>query len=301
MDLRSCKLRFTERQVRAVVADASGERGRDLEGAAAQRVLAAAEPLRAAVAPGARALSIDALERVLRASTGDAERPGVRVAGDGWRALEGAVREVARAILIELLPQTEVPGGPSDPAFWSGIWRAGRDGWELARPAPPLARWVAAQRAPLGRALVVGCGRGHEARMLADAGADVIAVDLAAEAIAAARALGGLVDFRQVDLFDLPAARERFDLALEHTCFCAIDPARRAEYAGVMGQVVVSGGRLVGLFWQHGRAGGPPFSTTPDEVAVCFAPWFEIASSEIAPDSVASRAGQEWLTEMRRR
>ncbi|MCC6993713.1 MAG: methyltransferase domain-containing protein [Deltaproteobacteria bacterium] len=323
MDLRSCKLRWAAGHVRAVVVDAGGERGRDLEGAAAARVLAAAEPLRVALAAGADALSIDVGDRVVRASV-----PGVRADGARFVALEAEVREVARAILNELLPSraADEPATPSDPAFWSMIWQTGRDGWELGRAAPPLARWVAAHPARRARALVVGCGRGHEVRMLAQAVAAevVVGVDFAPEAIEAARALtadgteaaagagaagagaagagaaaGSRIEFRQADVFTLAAAPERYDLALEHTCFCAIAPERRAEYARVMQAVLVPGGRLVGLFWQHGRAGGPPFSVTRDEVEQLFvAAGFAVAGVEKAPDSVASRAGQEWLIEL---
>ncbi len=306
MDLRSCKLRWAAGHVRAVVVDAGGERGRDLEGAAAARVLAAAEPLRAALDAGADALSIDVDDRVVRASV-----PGVRADGARFAALEAEVREVARAILNELLPaRGDQPATPSDPAFWSMIWQTGRDGWELGRAAPPLARWVATHPERRARALVVGCGRGHEVRMLARAGAAelVVGVDFAPEAIAAARALaaaeaeaaaGSRVEFRQADVFTLAAAPERYDLVLEHTCFCAIAPERRAEYARVMQAVLVPGGRLVGLFWQHGREGGPPFSVTRGEVEQLFAATgFTVAGAETAPDSVASRAGQEWLMEL---
>ncbi len=308
MDLRSCKLRWAAGHVRAVVVDAGGERGRDLEGAAAARVLAAAEPLRAALDAGADALSIDVGDRVVRASV-----PGVRADGARFAALEGEVREVARAILNELLPvrTADSQPAPSDPAFWSMVWQTGRDGWELGRAAPPLERWVAAHPARRARALVVGCGRGHEVRMLARAGAAevVVGVDFAPEAIAAARALteaaataGSQVEFHQADVFTLAAAPERYDLVLEHTCFCAIAPERRAEYARVMQAVLVPGGRLVGLFWQHGREGGPPFSVTRGEVEQLFtSTGFTVASAETAPDSVASRAGQEWLMEFVRR
>ena len=78
---------------------------------------------------------------------------------------------------------------PSDPQFWREAGRSRRKGWEIGQAAPPLARWFAAHP-PVGkRTLVVGCGRGHEARMLAAAGAEVVAVDFAPEAIAEARLL----------------------------------------------------------------------------------------------------------------
>ncbi|HEX9105131.1 MAG TPA: methyltransferase domain-containing protein, partial [Polyangia bacterium] len=93
---------------------------------------------------------------------------------------------------------------PSDPQFWRDKYAQAKQGWELGRPAPPLERWFAAHPPTGKRALVVGCGRGHEARMLARAGAHVVAVDFAPEALAEAQALAEreavAVDFRLRDL-----------------------------------------------------------------------------------------------------
>lgn len=192
---------------------------------------------------------------------------------------------------------------PSDPEFWRAHWRRERQGWELGRAAPPLERWFAAHPPAGRRALVVGCGRGHEARLLARGGADVVAVDFAAEAIAQARALadaeGLRIDFRQRDLFTLDG--ETFDLAVEHCCFCAIDPARRDEYVDVMARLVRPGGELVGLFYAHGRPGGPPFATDRAELERRFAPRFSATEIAVADDSIATRAGHELLARFRRR
>ena len=58
-----------------------------------------------------------------------------------------------------------------DPERWDQRYREGSDGWELGRPAPPLELFLcqhpAAPRAG-GLVLVPGCGRGHEAALLAE-------------------------------------------------------------------------------------------------------------------------------------
>ena len=107
--------------------------------------------------------------------------------------------------------------------------------------------------------------------MLAARGADVVAVDFAPTAMAEARALAAAekldIDFRQRDLFTLADDPERYDLVVEHSCFCAIDPARRGEYVDVVADVLADGGELVGLFWNHGKPGGPPFTVDKAELA----------------------------------
>jgi methyl halide transferase len=314
LDLRSFKLHFVDAHVRAVVVDASGERGRDLEGEAAARVFAAAAPLIEALTAGSgardvRAVSVDLIKRVARLSV-EPQAAGegatactiaARVHGDAFDALAPALVQVARAIVSELRPRPELPEAPLDGAFWSEVYRRGHDGWELGRAAPPLVRWFREHPPAVGtRAFVPGCGRGHEARLLARAGCQVVAVDIVPEAIAAARelaereGLAGAIDFRVADLF--APSGERHDLVLEHCCYCAIDPARRGEYADVLRDALVPGGVLVGLFWAHGRPGGPPFTTDRADLMARFGTRLAIRSvEEPVRDSVATRAGHELL------
>ncbi|MCA9662852.1 MAG: methyltransferase domain-containing protein, partial [Myxococcales bacterium] len=190
---------------------------------------------------------------------------------------------------------TDAPLDPNEPEFWDSMYRRGFTGWELGRPAPPLASYFAAHPPQGKRALVVGCGRGNEARMLADHGADVIAIDIAATAIAQAASLPSPrpIDFRVANVFDLRGQPPAYDLIVEHTCFCAIDPARRGDFVDAVRDALVPGGALVGLFFAHGRDGGPPFSVTADEVRARFADGFTVDRLERATDSVISRRGEE--------
>jgi len=128
-----------------------------------------------------------------------------------------------------------VRGSVSSPGFWEALYAGGEDGWELGGPAPPLAAWLAAgSRFGPGaagrpaRVAVPGCGRGHDARLLARHGHQVSGFDFAEPAVAEARALaraeGVEVAFEQRDVFTL--ARDHagaFDAVWEYTCFCAID------------------------------------------------------------------------------
>jgi methyl halide transferase len=168
----------------------------------------------------------------------------------------------------------------SDSAPWDQRYREGADGWELGRPAPPLETFLRADsrspRAP-GRVLVPGCGRGHEAALLAELGFEAIGLDFSAEAIARARELHGAgrpeLRWLQADLFDATAleagglAPGSLQGVLEHTCFCAIDPARRNAYLEAVVRLLAPGGWLLGLFWCHGRAGGPPWGSDAGELA----------------------------------
>ena len=298
MDVRWFELSPRERRVAARVADAAGERRELLDGERAERVLAVATPLVDALSAGA-----EGAVHCLSVEVGGRIAPRRDIA-----ALAPLVQAVARASAVEVLPERDAaPAQPSDEAFWSRLYAEGHDGWEMGRAAPPRERWVAAHPELVAgkRALVVGSGRGHEARLLARAGAHVVAVDFAPVAVAEARALaareGVAVDFRERDVFALRLDLERYELVLEHTFYCAIDPARREEYLAVVADVMLPGGTFVGLFWEHGRPGGPPYTTTRAELDARLARHFDLVAYEQPTDSVATRLGQEHLLTLRRR
>ncbi len=165
---------------------------------------------------------------------------------------------------------------PSGPAAWDQRYRDGSDGWELGRPAPPLEAFLrhdARAPQPPGRVLVPGCGRGHEAALLAELGFAVVGLDFSGEALAEARRLHredrpGL-RWLQADLFNdqalAAAGLGAGSLAgvVEHTCFCAIDPSQRPAYLAQVHRLLAPGGWLLGLFWCHPRPGGPPWGSDP--------------------------------------
>lgn len=172
------------------------------------------------------------------------------------------------------------------PAAWDQRHREGSDGWELGRPAPPLEAFLrddTRSPQPPGQVLVPGCGRGHEAALLAELGFAVVGLDFSGEALAAA---------------GLGAAS--LDGVVEHTCFCAIDPSQRPAYLARMHQLLVPGGWLLGLFWCHPRPGGPPWGS--DAAALeqhLRGAGFRCELWEPARGSVASRQ-DEWLGLWRR-
>jgi SAM-dependent methyltransferase len=194
----------------------------------------------------------------------------------------------------------------SDPAFWEEQWRTGQD-WDTGEATPPMARAIAALPV-LHDAIVVGCGRGHEARALVRRGwPRVVGVDFAPAALAEARETEALdapwearprVEWRLQDVFTLgdtdPAA---FDLAVEHACCIAIDPGRRGEWAAALARTLRPGGRLLALVSLKPRgAGGPPFELRRGEVErTLVEAGFSLEQVEVPEDSIPGRRGHELL------
>ena len=188
---------------------------------------------------------------------------------------------------------------PSAPQFWEEKYLSGATGWDKGECAPPIRRMLRSDGlAPASQIAVIGAGLGHEAFEAAACGYAVTAIDFAASAVKAmkqeANRRGLALNVLHQDVFQMGNGfHAAFDAVVEHTCFCAIEPSRRYEYAEVMHQVLRPGGRLLGLFFAHGRAGGPPFDVQADEITEVFSGRFEIRKLKPAPDSFPARMGQE--------
>ena len=194
----------------------------------------------------------------------------------------------------------------SKPGFWEDLYARGADGWELGGPALPLVDFFAGARLDGARVAVPGCGRGHDVRFLAGLGYEVVGFDFSPAALAAARALaareGSPARFEARDVFtlgrDLPNA---FDGAWEYTCFCAIDPGRRAEYVASLAGVVRPGGWLLACFFPlRGAPAGPPFPVSVTEVRRVLRPAFRIERGFAPLRSARGRQGREWMVLARR-
>ena len=189
----------------------------------------------------------------------------------------------------------------NSPKKWEADYERKTDGWDLGGPTPVFKRLAASGQFTPGRMIVLGAGRGHDAREFARHGFQVTAVDFASHAADEMRRLAepdAPVEIIQGDLFALPnELHNSFDYVLEYTCFCAIDPKRRAEYADLVTQLLKPDGTYIDLaFPLDGRAGGPPFAVKEAEVMDLFQKrGFKLLSREKPAESVSQRRHAEEL------
>jgi SAM-dependent methyltransferase len=170
-----------------------------------------------------------------------------------------------------------VTGEPSGifEAIYTGAETGGaKPPWDYGAPRPQLVEWAEARHlAGRGReALVVGCGYGADAELLALLGYRTTGFDFAPTAIAGARrkhpASG--VDYLVADVLDLPREWQgRFDLVVESLTVQSMPPEQHSVAARNIAALVAPGGTLLVLATtrdEHSEVKGPPWPLIRSEV-----------------------------------
>lgn len=191
---------------------------------------------------------------------------------------------------------------------WDAHYRSGEYPWDHGQPCPGLEQWLGTHSMS-GRILVPGCGRGHDAGLIAQhcPDAEVIGLDISPTAIGMARELypSANIQFECADIFALPdRLKNSADWVWEHTCFCAIPPGRRSEYASSLESALKAGsGQYLAIFYLNPDitpgSDGPPFGSSQDELNSIFLPFLDEITSWIPSVAYPSRANKEWMRWMK--
>jgi SAM-dependent methyltransferase len=201
-----------------------------------------------------------------------------------------------------LAAESLAAGNPT--GWFDQLYEAGRRGevdlpWDRGEAHPLLAEW-AEERQPAGRgrrAVVVGCGLGHDAEFVAGLGFDVVGFDISPAAITTARERHPDSPVRYVvaDLFELPEDWTRaFDLVVEIFSVQALPPALRERATSAVTNLVAGGGTLVVVAAARDDSSpvsGPPWPLTRADLNL-----FGAGSDTVRLERLSDR----WLAEFRR-
>jgi methyl halide transferase len=183
---------------------------------------------------------------------------------------------------------------------WSARYRQNNTAWDLGAPSPPLKEYINTLTDKSLRILIPGAGNAHEAEYLWQQGfSNTVIVDLATEPLENFKSR--VADFPanqaiHANFFELEG---EFDLILEQTFFCAINPSLRPAYAKHIHKLLAPMGILAGvLFNAPKNADRPPFGGTAAEYKTYFDPYFNYSIYKPCQNSIPSRSGQELFIEL---
>lgn len=181
--------------------------------------------------------------------------------------------------------------------FWEQRYEHQQTGWDLGMVSPPLKAYFDQLHDKNIRILIPGAGNAHEAIYLLENGfSNITVIDIAPTPIAILQAkCEQEIEKGKLKLIcgDFFAHKGEYDLVVEQTFFCAINPDLRKKYAEKMATLLALNGKLIGVMFDKMFEGGPPFGGSATEYQTYFKPLF--TSVHLAPcyNSAKPRAGSE--------
>ena len=179
--------------------------------------------------------------------------------------------------------------------FWDQKYTAGKTGWDIGHISTPLKIYFDQLTNKELKILIPGGGNSYEAEYLHNQGfKNVIVVDISGVPLQNIRLR--LPDFPKEHLLheDFFALKDTFDLIVEQTFFCAIDPSLRTQYVLKANQLLKENGKLIGLLFNSPlNRDSPPYGGSKEEYLTYFEPYFKIEIMETAYNSIKERTDNE--------
>ena len=179
--------------------------------------------------------------------------------------------------------------------FWNNRYENHQIGWDLGGVSPALKFWMDQFPDKSASILIPGAGNAYEVDYLVALGfTNITVIDIAPKLVAALKQRFASVNEVTIILGDFFELEGKFDVVLEQTFFCAIDPELRSQYVDKMKDLLTDKGQLLGVLFNRSFIGGPPFGGSTEEYEVLFRDKFE---AKFLPCDVShpARKGSEVL------
>lgn len=181
-----------------------------------------------------------------------------------------------------------------DKNYWSDRYSKSETGWDLGAISTPIKEYIDQLTDKNLKILIPGCGFGYEAEYLFKNGfPNVHVLDFAQEPLDHFLLRNPEFPKNQLHQDDFFAHIGEYDLIIEQTLFCAIDPKLRKDYAKKISQLLSKNGKLVGVLFNREFESGPPFGGSKLEYESYFSPYFTQMNMEECYNSIPPRKGSE--------
>ncbi|MEQ9314112.1 MAG: methyltransferase domain-containing protein [Cytophagales bacterium] len=186
--------------------------------------------------------------------------------------------------------------------YWTKRYQADNTGWDIGYVSTPLKAYFDQLKDKKTKILIPGCGNAYEAKYLYMNGfKNVFLLDISEYPLQKFKDKNP--DFPEehlihADFFD---HSNSYDLIIEQTFFCALNPELREGYCKKMQNLMHSDSKLAGvlfnipLFQDH-----PPFGGHIDEYKTLFDKYFRINMLEECRNSIPERMGSELFMELKK-
>ncbi len=199
-------------------------------------------------------------------------------------------------------------------SYWQNRYKNSDIPWDIGYASPPLVAYFGRliekeEKNKTLNILIPGGGNSYEAEFLHKKGfTNVYVLDLAAQPLKEFSKRCPTFPKEHLikdDFFRFEGQNSEyfnfFDLIVEQTFFCALDPHLRIEYAKKMNQLLKKEGKLIGLLFDfpiQEEQESPPFGGNIHEYRMIFEADFEIKTLKRCYNSIKPRQGTELFFEM---
>lgn len=189
-----------------------------------------------------------------------------------------------------------------DENFWTSKYDSKLTGWDIGYVSRPLKEYIDTLNDKNLKILIPGGGNSYEAEYLHNTGFNnVFVIDISKRPLENIKKR--VPDFPENHLIhaDFFKLEGQYDLILEQTFFCALNPELRTKYVDKMHQLLKNDGKLVGLLFNIPlNEDHPPFGGNEKEYRKLFEQKFDIEIMETAYNSIPARAGNELFIKMQK-
>lgn len=193
-------------------------------------------------------------------------------------------------------------GLPLNANYWDKQYQNNEKGWDLHQVSPPLQSFIDTLTDKSMRILIPGCGNAYEAEYLLSKGfPEVTLIDISSTLVNRLKEkhAGKPIRILHADFFD---HNGKYDLILEQTFFCALDPSLRARYVNKCFTLLNESGRVAGvLFNVEFEKSGPPYGGKREDYIKLFEPLFNLLQFDTCKNSIKPRMGNELFIEMEKK
>jgi hypothetical protein len=179
--------------------------------------------------------------------------------------------------------------------YWEERYQQGEDKWNIGEISTPIKEYIDQITDKKIKILIPGAGNGYEFEYLIKNGfKNSFVVDYAETPLENIKKRIPDLNENQVINSDFFELEGKFDLIIEQTFFCALNPELREEYVRKMKSILNPKGKIAGLLFQFPLTNeGPPFGGSKEEYIALFQKDFNRITMETAHNSIAPRKNKE--------
>lgn len=179
--------------------------------------------------------------------------------------------------------------------YWENLYEKEDTGWNIGDISTPIKTYIDQLENKALKILIPGAGNSYEAEYLWNKGfTNLFVLDIAKQPLENFKKRVPDFPENQLLLEDFFSLDNTFDLIIEQTFFCALNPEMRLRYVNQMSKLINSKGKLAGLLFDFPLSNeGPPFGGSTEEYISRFSNDFNIKTLERSYNSIKQRTDKE--------